>query len=552
MKRNFRRLGRALAYLRQQLSFNKGERAFFDQFAQARPRGRAPARPVIAVQAVAADLFYFGIFGELVSSLRRARAVRVDAIATQSLAVAESHSWLAFAGLRLALNPLLVGKWLRLYRSFCDGIAYRSVSLEPIDDLVDLRRAQRCWRGLSSRQALMDLQIEGIRVGDLVNDSYLRFKPAPTVDLQDPYLRTVLWQVFRDLRRAITYFSKARPAVYLTSYTTYIQHGVAARVALKYGARVFAFGNFQDFAKEITQQDWVHTRAPDRLATDFAKLPDQAVKIELARKGLGARVAGVIDPATSYMRNSAYAESGERVPDVRGRVVLFLHDFFDSPHVYHDMVFHDFWEWACFTIDTLSAAGVPFVIKPHPNQIGESAVVLEQLKLRCGNQTFISSAITNKQLVDAGAVCAVTMYGTVAHEMAFLGVPSIACARHPHVSFEFCHTARTRDEYARLLKGAAQVLSDRQRMEQQSLAFYYMHNMAMEEPQLQLRDASLELRRACGRYDETGEEQNLLAKLRRISQLPAFQRFVGEMDSAFEHDEAAMTDAGFVQSQDLK
>ncbi len=89
-------------------------------------------------------------------------------------------------------------------------------------------------------------------------------------------------------------------------------------------------------------------------------------------------------------------------------------------------------------------------------------------------------------------------------------------------------------------------------MEQQSLAFYYMHNMAMEEPQLQLRDASLELRRACGRYDETGEEQNLLAKLRRISQLPAFQRFVGEMDSAFEHDEAAMTDAGFVQSQDLK
>ena len=117
MKRKFRRLGRALAYLRQQLSFNKGERAFFDQFAQARPRGRAPARPVIAVQAVAADLFYFGIFGELVSSLRRARAVRVDAIATQSLAVAESHSWLAFAGLRLALNPLLVGKWLRLYRS---------------------------------------------------------------------------------------------------------------------------------------------------------------------------------------------------------------------------------------------------------------------------------------------------------------------------------------------------------------------------------------------------------------------------------------------------
>jgi hypothetical protein len=539
MKRIIHRLARGVLYLCRQLSCSSDERAFMDRFLKTRLRRSPVAQPLVAVQAVTDDLFFLGLFGEIAEALRVFRAVRLEAIATQSLNVAESSSWFAFAGLRLALNPLLVRKWLGLYRSFCDGVAYRSVSFSPVEDWSDWRRAGRCWRGLADRESLTRLEIDGIVVGDLVNDSYLRFKPAPTIDLRDPYLRIILWQMFRDLRRARRYFVRARPAIYLTSYTTYVQHGIPARVALKSGVRVFAFGNYQQFAKEVTQDDWTHTRAPERYAQEFAALPDPASKREIARRVLDARLSGVIDLATSYMRKSAYAESEEEVPDVRGCVVVFLHDFFDSPHVYHDMVFPDFWEWTCLTVQTLRAAGIPFVIKPHPNQIGENSRVLDELKLHLGGARFISSAITNKQLAKAGVVCAVTVYGTVAHEMAYLGIPSIACARHPHVSFGFCQTAKTRAEYIEMLHGAARIAFDCEWLKRQSLEFCFIHNMGMDDLQLQLRDATLDFRNACGDAETTSGNRDLPGKLCTLSNLEGFHCFVRDLTGALADREAS-------------
>jgi hypothetical protein len=559
MNRTFTRLGRAMAYLRRQLSFDATQRAFFERLKKAQRLSRATPRDVIAVQCVTDDIYYLGLFGQIAASLRETGDVRVDQIATQSLNVSEVQSPFAFAALRLVLNTLLVGKWVRLYRAFCDRVAYRSTSFRLFDDLADLRRARRCWKSLSSRQDLMDLTIDGVPVGDLVNDSYLRFRPAATVDLRSGYLWIVLWQAFRDARRARDYFARVQPKAYLTSYSTYVQHGIAARTALRYGARVFSFGNYQEFSKQLSAEDWTHTRESGRYAADFARLPDRADKLAFSRKALGDRIAGVIDSATSYMKQSAYSVSEEQVPDVRSAVVIFLHDFFDSPHVYKDMVFPDFWEWVCFTIETLQAAGVDFIIKPHPNQIDLSGGVLATLKGRYPGAKIISSKITNKQLADGGVVCAVTVYGTVAHEMAYLGVPTIACARHPHVSFDFCRTARSREEYAAFLREPAKSLCGREQMIEQSLAFYYMHNRGMDDASLQLRDASLDFRRACGAYDATGQGQDLPALLDRMTMLPAYRQYIRSLSAVLASEAPAASPAseraegaGFRRTQESK
>jgi hypothetical protein len=291
----------------------------------------------------------------------------------------------------------------------------------------------------------------------------------------------------------------------------------------------------------VTLGDWTHTRAPERYAEEFAALPDRSSRIEVARRAMDARMSGVIDAATSYMRASAYLASRETVPDVKGCVAVFLHDFFDSPHVYHDMVFPDFWEWICVTIDALDDAGIAFVIKPHPNQIGENSRVLADLKSRRPGARFISSSVSNRQLAEAGIACAVTVYGTVAHEMAYLGVPSIACARHPHVSFSFCQTARTRDEYLRMLRNATGMKFDQDRMRDQSLEFFYMHNLGMDERKLQLRDAALEMRNACGSCEDEAMDQEVRGLLDRICGMPAFQEFVRSLSEAVSGSRATGT-----------
>lgn len=496
---------------------------------------------VVLVQTVE-DLFYLGLFGQIVTSLREQHSIRVEQFVLRSLSVGEAKSFWTFAKARCILSPIYGFKWVRLYKSFCDGIAYKCTSFQPLNDVVDLYCAWGCWKKINDKSALINLVIGGLQVGDLINDSFLRFRPAPFVDVKDKYLWVVIWQAYRDVRRAKNYFARVKPKLYLTSYSTYIQHGIAVRVALQCGVRVFSFGNYQEFAKELTLSDWVHSKNPDNYADEFSKQAFHKEKLGLADAALSSRMAGIIDSATAYMKKSAYAESNDSVPNVHGAVVIFLHDFFDSPHVYRKMVFPDFWEWVCFTIDTLKKQNLPFFVKPHPNQISLSESVLKELKQRYPELLEIPSTITNKQIAEAGAACAVTVYGTVAHEMAYLGVPTIACAHHPHITFDICKTAKSKEEYAQFLETCKDINIDKSKLRQQALAFYYMHNLNINDDERNLRDKIwVEFSSFC-KFNEAGND--LLKSLKYVTTLSAYKIHIlkwinilaGDLKSKAQHD----------------
>ncbi|MDB4805037.1 hypothetical protein OAH16_00365 [bacterium] len=508
--------------MKAQLSFDPQERELAQYF-KAMPKHVDFPGSVVLVQCVA-DPFYFGLFGQIASSLRKQKPIRVEQFVLRSVVVGESKSFWSFIKYRLIINLLQGHKWVRLYNLFCNGIAYRSTSFRPIADVIDLCRAWVCWRNLNDRKALMDLVIEDVSVGDLVNDTFLRYKPSPTVDLGDVYLWILLWQTHRDVRRAKSYFERVRPRLFLTSYSTYITHGIAVRVALRYGTRVFSFAMSQEFTKELSVGDWSHTKNSDTYADDFLKLDNPEEKLALAEAPLSTRMAGGIDRATAYMKKSAYIESVDSVPDVSGALVIFLHDFYDSPHAYLEMVFSDFWEWVCFTIETLNSANIPFFVKPHLNQISLSDVVLSELKELYPDISIISSGVTNKQLAKAKMACAVTVCGTVAHEMAYLGLPTIACARHPHISFDFCRTAKSREEYAEILRRYAEIGITKSKMHQQSLIFYYMHNLNIGEEEKSLRDATCDFQMAYAKSDVSN--QNLIDDLKQISLLPGYKSYI--------------------------
>ncbi len=482
-----------------------------------------PTIAVVVVQCVE-DPFYFGLFGQIVSSMRERQSVRVDQFVLRSLNVGEFDSVWKFTKLRLISNRLLNRKWIGLYKSFCNRVAYRNSSMHVFADLIDLYHAWNFWRRLNTKEDLINLVVKGVPVGDLVNDSFLRFKPAPTVDLKDAYLLIMIWQALCDVRRANWYFGRVKPSLYLTSYSTYTQHGVPVRVALQYGIKVFSFGSYQEFTKELSLTDWLHSKKVDKYAHDFFKFDKQKENLALADAALSSRINGFVDSATLYMKKSAYTISEHAVPDLEGSVVIFLHDFYDSPNVYYDMVFPDFWEWLCFTIETLTSANVRFFIKPHPNQISLNESVLNKVTRLYPGVSFISSGITNKQLAEAGMACGITVYGTVAHEMAYLGIPTIGCARHPHISFEFCKTAKSKSEYAEMLRHYWDHRIDISEMRQQSLIFYYMHNLNFNEDEKLLVNSCVNFRRYCAEPDSNS--QDLVARLKKIALLPAYEQHI--------------------------
>jgi len=484
---------------------------------------------IVLVQCVE-DYFYFGLFSRFVAGLRACGPLQVEQYSLRSLRVGSSLSLRRFFWNSIAQNLMSDWKWRRLYRAFADRTAYCAAGwVAPWTALRLWGAAFRLWRSLKNADDLAGLTIRDIWVGDLIIDSYIRFKPTPALNLADAYLWIVIRQCLKDLEKAFAYFGKTKPALLLTSYTTYIQHGVHARVAAHLGVKVLTFSNMQEWTTEITPASPWQTRSGASYKQAFSALPDQPEKIEMAKRLLEARLEGKTDSATAYMKASAYGQKKDMAIEVNGMPVIFLHDFTDSIHIYRWITFHDFWNWVCFTIDTLRAAGIAFVVKPHPNQTADDTGALDLLHTKYRDLKFIPPDISNRQLVDAGMSCAITVYGTVASEMAFMGVPTISSGDHPHISFDFCRTARSPAEYASALVGHRDPGQAPDDMRRESCIFYYMHNLNLDPGQKTLRDEMLEFRRKLFFVTSTPPLPDILIAMERFGSGPEFEAFFANL-----------------------
>jgi hypothetical protein len=388
----------------------------------------------------------------------------------------------------LTLGRILGQQWTRSYDTIGRRVGYRGFALRDlVGGIPDWYRSRRLWHSLADSTDISSLRVLGVQVGDLVIDSYLRFRPAPRFNPRDPFVAALLWQAYRNVRAARRYFRHATVRLYVTSFSTSVEHGVPVRVALQEGMEVHSFANFVQVGKRLTASDHFHMPETSGYRRNFAALDRQEQRLAAAEQLLQGRLAGKIDEATNYMKFSAYQNAGAEIPDVRGAVIVFLHDFYDSPHIYDELVFPDFWAWVACTIETLTEAGVPFFLKPHPNQVEASGDVINLLRATYPAVSFLSVRATNVQLAEAGMLCGVTVYGTVAHELAYLGIQSIACARHPHHAFDFSRTAKSVPEYMEMLRTAGKSVIDAATMRKQALIFYYMHNLHGSEDELELR-----------------------------------------------------------------
>ncbi len=497
--------------------------------ARPKPSDRRNA-PLVVVEGVE-DGFFYTLFGVVVAGLRKHQNIDVEAIIPRGTRVGASSSLKVFIAGRLEYNVLTDWRLAQWYGAYCSHIAYRATCLiSPFKALRLWYEAWRIWRGLASKDALAALRIRGVVIGDLIIDSYLRYKPSPRVELTDTYLLVVLRQALKNIDLAFAYFSKRKPALYLTTYTTYIEHGIPARVAAQLGIPVASFANAQRFAKFLTPDDPFQSNNPSAYRQVFSALADREAKIAAGDASLAARIAGKIDATIITAKVSPYLVQTQDVPDVRRAYVIFLHDFYDSVHIYRWITFHDFWEWLLFTVDTLNAAGIPFLLKPHPNQSADSDRELQTLRSLYPDIRFVSSKVTNKQLVDGGMACAVTVYGTVASEMAYMGVPTVASGENPHVDFPFCRTARSKEEYKAFLLAARDHVWDREEMKREACAFFYMHNMHL----IQERDIIDRLGKALIYLwfsGATPSPERFIDLMRDLENEPGFEAFVAKLSA---------------------
>lgn len=444
-------------------------------------------RCTVVVEGIADPLFV-GLFGSLLLDLRALASINVDVLWVHSISNSVGCGFFSSIQRSFFCSFLRFLRWRRVYGVFVDRVAYLSSSPLGFSEELDIfRRAYSIFMKHKAGPSYGDLRIDGVLVGDLIIDSYLRFKPSPRFDSSDPFLLRIIRQALRDIRKSSRYFSERRPAVYLTCYSTYIEHGIPVRVALLNGISVKSFSAPLNFAKPLTNADFYHSSNCDKYRSQFRRLDRQTDRLSEAEAGLRERFSGVIDPGIGYMRRTAYGLESSPLPDVAGSVVIFLHDFYDSPHIYQRFIFDDFWAWLTTSVEILEEVGIKFFVKPHPNQGKGSEHALRDLLSEYPSLRVLPSTTSNAVLASSGISCGVTAYGTVSHELAYFGIPSICCAKGPHYTYDFCRTATSVKEYQRLLANPFDKLISADEMRRQALEFYYMHNLNFSPGELSFR-----------------------------------------------------------------
>ncbi len=195
MKHLAKIITRLKSFLLTQVQVTPLEHALASRLLLRNPESSRKDGPLIVLNCVN-DRFFFTLFGELITGLRASGPVRVDRYISNSLMAGAYTSAWRYLSTRLEANALVDSKIRRLYGSYCDGNAWRALAWHaPWREVYYFYSAWVAWRGLKSKSDLFRLSIGGLWVGDLIIDSYLRFKPAAEVSLSDFALVLILRQI---------------------------------------------------------------------------------------------------------------------------------------------------------------------------------------------------------------------------------------------------------------------------------------------------------------------------------------------------------------------
>src|SRR6185437_13332553 len=155
------------------------------------------------------------------------------------------------------------------------------------------------------------------------------------------------------------------------------------------------------------------------------------------------------------------------------RILVSLHCFFDAPHGYRWLLFPDILCWVEHLLEKASETEFDWYVKPHPQGRVENDAIIESLKRRFPKIKFLGLKVSNKQIAEEGINAVFTMYGTIGHELAYLGIPVVNAGDNPHIAYDFNYHPRTIDEFDQLI-AKADALS-RPANKDEVLEFFYLH-----------------------------------------------------------------------------
>lgn len=364
-----------------------------------------------------------------------------------------------------------------IYRSFgVTGFFYPQVSSEQ---LVRARRLTNQILGtLKTKSDIESIAVDGIWLGDLIYDSYLRTFNKPTIEITDESFKAFLLKALGLYIYWDDYFKTHDVRAVNASHCVYVI-AIPLRIALSKDIPAFVVGAVH--AYRLSKKNIFDSCDFLEFRQTFKALPVdvQTEGLARAKQRIELRFAGKVGVDMGYATKSAYGmHKAERLlkESARLKILIATHCFFDSPHSFGNNLFPDFYEWLDFLGKMSLETDYDWYIKTHPDYLPGTMEIIDSFIQKYPKFNLLPSDSSHHQIIAEGINVALTCYGTIGLEYAALGIPVVNASLHnPHIAYNFNIHPQSVDEYREILKqvGSLDLKIDKNEVYE----YYYMRHL---------------------------------------------------------------------------
>lgn len=347
-------------------------------------------------------------------------------------------------------------KWFHLYKKIgITKIVTPEYLSKKYDKEIDYNKVNEKFinlkKKIKTKKDILKIKIDNIYCGDLIYDSYLRFRNLPTVNTKDKYLDYIIYNTVK-YNFIFKKFSK-NIDIFFSIYSTYVQHGLPVRVFLEKRKKVITDGNNQYF-KILSNKDNSHVENYNNFRKDFKKIKNKKYFLNISKKLIKEYFFGRNKKSSIYYyldKNPYEKKKITKIKNLDG--VIFLPNFFEAQREWGKILFNDFYEWIFFTIELLKKTKLKFMIKPHPsiNSINkESKKVIDEIKLRYPELKWLNPDESNNKIFKS-IKFGISMWGSILWELAYFNKIAISCGDHPAKSYNFIFLPQNLKEFEKLV-----------------------------------------------------------------------------------------------------
>ena len=301
---------------------------------------------------------------------------------------------------------------------------------------------------------------DGIKIGDLIYDIYLRTQHTYTIKKKDNHLKRIFIRTNKFYDEVNNYYKKNKVVCILPSHTLYM-YGIICRLAIKYNIPVIKVFSRNRGNKNIhlskLGKDGTEEYPFYNYRKTFQKLnsKEKNKALKIGKKIINHRVSGDYDKTLAYMPISAFSRKKIHNKDLKNKkpkIFLFPHCYLDAPHRYRSMVFNDFYKQMKFFLDqSKKLNNYQWYYKAHPNELNWSRKFHEIILKDYPNVIRLKKNFSHASAIKANPSLIVTNHGTIAHEYAFHNVPVLNTGDNPHIAYNFCFHAKSKNHILKIL-----------------------------------------------------------------------------------------------------